>query len=298
MSRMVGADPDELDRLAADFERGAGSLESAALRVRTSVHASPWSGARAARFRTDWDQRHGPMLRRTATALRTAAKQLRQQAADQRRASSAGGGGSVRVVAGGARGSAAGGAVGQESPLAAWDLLTETFQLPFGLLGVLGASATLGSNAGLVGRYPAGWARLAKAGDFFKYKRSLNGWFSVNGVGHTLDNIPALGKVGTFAGYLGLASEAGKLATSPSLLGVSQTAAAALKTSKHPVTYLGGMALSSVNMAAGAALETDWSPSAFSAASEYVRANGPGVVVEELGNATVEVFTKRIWSIL
>jgi uncharacterized protein YukE len=93
MSRMVGADPDALDRLAADFDRSAGALESTAVRVRASVHANPWAGAKATRFRNDWDQRHGPMLKRTALALRTAAKQLRLQAQEQRQASSAGGGG-------------------------------------------------------------------------------------------------------------------------------------------------------------------------------------------------------------
>ncbi len=92
MNGMIGADPDALERLAGDFDRGAGSLESVVLRVRTSVHANPWSGARATRFRNDWDQRHGPQLKRTATTLRTAAKQLRQQAQEQRQASSAGGG--------------------------------------------------------------------------------------------------------------------------------------------------------------------------------------------------------------
>lgn len=93
MSRMVGADPDALDRLAADFDRSAGTLESTAVRVRASVHANPWAGAKATRFRNDWDQRHGPMLKRTALALRSAAKQLRLQAQEQRQASSAGGGG-------------------------------------------------------------------------------------------------------------------------------------------------------------------------------------------------------------
>jgi len=95
MSRMVGADPDALDRLAADFDRSAGVLESTSVRVRASVHANPWAGARATRFRNDWDQRHGPMLKRTAGALRTAARQLRVQAQEQRQASSAGGGSTV-----------------------------------------------------------------------------------------------------------------------------------------------------------------------------------------------------------
>lgn len=101
MSRMIGADPDALERLAGDFDRGAGSLESIVLRVRTSVHGNPWSGARATRFRTDWDQRHGPQLKRTALSLRTAAKQLRQQAAEQRQASSAGGGSATANMRGG-----------------------------------------------------------------------------------------------------------------------------------------------------------------------------------------------------
>lgn len=109
MNGMIGADPDALERLAGDFDRGAGSLESIVLRVRTSVHANPWAGARATRFRSDWDQRHGPQLKRTATTLRTAAKQLRQQAAEQRQASSAGGGSIAGVPGAGGQGRPGGG---------------------------------------------------------------------------------------------------------------------------------------------------------------------------------------------
>ena len=316
MNGMIGADPDALERLAGDFDRGAGSLESIVLRVRTSVHANPWAGARATRFRTDWDQRHGPQLKRTATTLRTAATQLRRQAAEQRQASSAGGG----SIAGHStsRGSGrSGDGVVVESPFGTWKAFQEKFELEFGALGLLGATAALGSNAHLVGRYPKGWADLIrrsgdlrlpkgipfsqdmgpKLAEFLKYKRGFNGIFSVNGLGEKLDNMPGLGKLGSFMGGLGLAVEASDLATNPTPLGVSKTVAAAMKTSKNPVAYLGGMALSSVNMAADAAGETDWSPEAFKTTTDFVRANGPGVVVEELGKATVEVFTKRIWSI-
>lgn len=296
MSQMIGADPDALDRLAADFDRGAGTLEATALRVRVSVHANPWAGARATRFRSDWDQRHGPQLKRTATTLRTAAKHLRQQAAEQRRASSASGAG-----AGGASGI---GFIGRDrvtptSPLEVWELLKEKNVLQFGLYGIVGAAGSLGSNANLVGRYPQGLAQdLARRHDFFKYKRSLNGIFSVNGLGQKLDNIPGLSKLGAFTGLLDLASEGSKLATNPTPLGVSQTVAAALKTTKNPVAYLGGMALSSINMAADAAKGVDWSPEAFHTTVDFVHSNGGvALVAEEVGKATVEVFTKRIWSI-
>lgn len=309
MSRMVGADPDALDRLAADFDRGAGSLEQTAARVRTSVHANPWSGARATRFRTDWDQRHAPMLKRTALALRTAAKQLRLQAQEQRQASSASGGSTVpSTTSGGPRDR-----VTASSPFGSWEDLQKQFQLEFGLLGVLGAAGTLGTNSSLVGRYPASWAaltdRMASVAHLGKldlsdevkalmaYKRSFNGMFSVNGLGEKIDNIPGLGKLGALAGGIDLAVKASDFATDPSLLGASETVAAALKTSKHPVAYLGGMALSSINMAADAASETDWSKESFDSTFAYVREQGAGVVVEELGKATVEVFTKRIWSI-
>ena len=105
---MIGADPDALERLASDFDRAAGTLEATANRVRVSVHANPWSGARATRFRNDWDQRHGPQLKRVATALRSASTHLRLQAQEQRRASSAGGVASGRVGgAGGGEGEGA-----------------------------------------------------------------------------------------------------------------------------------------------------------------------------------------------
>lgn len=294
MSRMVGADPDALDRLAADFDRSAGVLESTAVRVRASVHANPWAGAKATRFRNDWDQRHGPMLKRTALSLRTAAKQLRLQAQEQRQASSAGGGSTSWAA--GHRGPS-GDHVRPSSPFGSWNDLRNQFRLELGLLGISGAVATLGQNSGLVGRYPKGWDRLVDASDFFRYKRSLNGIFSVNGLGHAVDNLPGLGKIGAIAGGIDLAVTASSFATTPSVLGASETVAAGLKTSRHPVAYLGGMALSSINMAAEEATNTDWSPEAFRTAADFVGEQGPRVVVEELGKATVEVFTKRIWSI-
>lgn len=102
MNGMIGADPDALERLAGDFDRQATVLDGTVSRVRANVHASPWAGTRANRFRSDWDNRYGPQLRRTAAALRDAAKRLRSEAADQRRASSSAG------VGGGSAGSRTG----------------------------------------------------------------------------------------------------------------------------------------------------------------------------------------------
>lgn len=294
MSRMVGADPEALDRLAADFERSAGVLESTAVRVRASVHANPWAGARATRFRNDWDQRHGPMLKRTALSLRTAAKQLRVQAQEQRQASSAGGGSTVRSS--GQLGASAD-RLTPSSPFGSWTDFQNQFRLETGLLSLSGAVSTLGRNSSLVGRYPKGWDKLAEASDFFRYKRGLNGIFSVNGLGKMVDNIPGLGRIGAVSGGIDLAVTASDFATTPSVLGASQTVAAGLKMSSHPVAYLGGMALSSINMAAEEATKTDWSPEAFRTTTDFIRDQGPGVVVEELGKATAEVLTKRIWSI-
>ena len=84
---MIGADPEALDQLAASFERQARTLDGTAQRVRSQIHASPWQGGAANRFRTDWDNTHMPRLRQTAGSLRTAASALRREAADQRRAS-------------------------------------------------------------------------------------------------------------------------------------------------------------------------------------------------------------------
>ncbi|RYC11054.1 WXG100 family type VII secretion target [Nocardioides zhouii] len=317
MNGMIGADPDALDRLAGDFDRGASSLEATVLRIRVAVVANPWAGPRATRFRNDWDHRHGPQLKRTAGFLRGAAKELRIQAQQQRQASSAGGGSIAGQSTGGGGGYSRDRAV-PTSPLEFWDNFQTKFQQEFGVLGILGATGALGRNASLVGRYPKGWEDLLRksrdlrlpknvplpkelgprASDFLKYKRSFNGIFSVNGLGQKVDNIPGLGKLDKFLGRAGLASAAAELATNPTPLGVSKTVAAALKTSKNPVGYLGGMALSSLNMAADAGKDVDWSPEAFHNTVDFVRSNGgAGMVAEEFGKAAHEVFTEKIWSI-
>lgn len=300
---MVGADPDALDALASAFERQAGSLDAMAGRIRSQVATSPWAGNRANRFRSEWDNTHMPRLRSASSALRAGAKQLRTEATQQRQASSVRGGGGGHAVggsgrSGGTRASNTGGeGVSAWSWDQAWQGLQNTYggKIGFAGLGVAGALATLGANASLVGRYAGGTPAA-----FFRYKARLNGPFSVNGLGEMVDNIPGLSKVGAAAGYVDLAANTTAFVHKPDIWNGLAVVESGLKTSKHPMVYLSGVALSSVDMAAKAASETDWSPETFSSTTNYLKKEGwnaPKVVLEELWNATKDVAVNRIWNI-
>ena len=68
------------------------------------------------------------------------------------------------------------------------------------------------------------------------------------------------------------------------------------KTSKNPVAYLGGMAISSVDMAVQEGIKADWSEEGRLMVFDEIVKN-PGVIVEEFGDAVGEVFGQKIWSI-
>jgi len=79
---------------------------------------------------------------------------------------------------------------------------------------------------------------------------------------------------------------------------VGNTASAAMKANKENFTvYLAGVATASVTEAAVAATKVDWSAEGMHQVWDAVTQD-PGMVADELGKATKEVFTKRIWSIL
>ena len=291
MAAMIGADPEALDQLAGSFERQARFLDATAQRVRSQIHASPWQGGAANRFRADWDSTHMPRLRQTAGSLRTAATHLRRQAQEQRNASGFG--------ASTPTGRWASGGV---TPVAWWQdwknlQTSEEGGWLFNTLNFAGALATLGANSSLVGRYQGG-----TPSNIFKYKATLNGIFSVNGLGDKANNIRGLGKISTVLGAAGALAEFGAFASSPSLGGASNVVEAGLKISTHPLVFLGGMALSSVHMTIDAANEADFSKEGFSQTKDYLASQGVGgamnVMKEEVGEAMVDVFTKRIWRLL
>lgn len=104
MTRMVGADLEQLRSLAASFDRAATELRRTSTTVRNGIQVSAWVGPFAVRFRKTWDSEHSVKLTRAATALAAQARQLRQEADQQESASRAGTTGGGPAVAGGSPG--------------------------------------------------------------------------------------------------------------------------------------------------------------------------------------------------
>lgn len=91
---MVGASPEQLDRLASSLGQAASQIGTG-IRVGLdrSISANPWQGGDAQRFRSDWQSHLSPVLLRTSESLEQVAEHLRLQAEEQRVASSANGSG-------------------------------------------------------------------------------------------------------------------------------------------------------------------------------------------------------------
>jgi pimeloyl-ACP methyl ester carboxylesterase len=89
MSEMIGADPDALDRLAAQFRDAAHRIDQLRTSIGTALNHSPWHGYDADGFRDDWRSQHVSVVAAAAAALSQASSILIRNAADQRRTSSA-----------------------------------------------------------------------------------------------------------------------------------------------------------------------------------------------------------------
>lgn len=86
---IVGADPDELDRLATALSAEASGLRQLGRRLSQHLHAAPWRGPGADRFRTQWDTMHFRQVENASVFLLDLARQLNLHAAQQRDASRA-----------------------------------------------------------------------------------------------------------------------------------------------------------------------------------------------------------------
>jgi len=86
---MYGADADELDRLAAEFDRAADQLDRDSGALSGILNNVSWLGDTAGRFLSEWTGFQLPKIGLSTTFLRDQARELRRQAADQRRTSSA-----------------------------------------------------------------------------------------------------------------------------------------------------------------------------------------------------------------
>ena len=102
---MQGANADALEAVARQMQTGAQMLERAAQSITSQLQSSPWEGARAQAFRSEWSRSHRVSLLRTASQVSEAANLLRRNAAQQRQASDQSGTPLGGVVPGHFRGS-------------------------------------------------------------------------------------------------------------------------------------------------------------------------------------------------
>lgn len=91
---MLGADADELERIAGTLRRAADELDGHAGSVTTTLRSVAWIGGVATRFGSNWNGSHRPRIESTAQYVRDAAARLDRNAAEQRRACQRMGGGS------------------------------------------------------------------------------------------------------------------------------------------------------------------------------------------------------------
>ncbi|NND02617.1 MAG: hypothetical protein HKN91_07505 [Acidimicrobiia bacterium] len=85
----LGADVEQLDRMAAKFEQHAGQIEDTIRILGGEVESVWWEGSDAQRFKSDWNGTHRSNLQRLCQELRQTAGQVKKQAAQQRQTSQA-----------------------------------------------------------------------------------------------------------------------------------------------------------------------------------------------------------------
>jgi len=83
----LGADPDELERLAASMNSRADILDGHRVTLHATIHQAAWMGVLADAFRREWQTSHTRVIAAAADALRSAANLLLHRAEAQRKAS-------------------------------------------------------------------------------------------------------------------------------------------------------------------------------------------------------------------
>lgn len=87
MDGRVGQDPDEVDRLADEFDHRATELLELQRGVSARLASTVWSGPDRDRFEHDWSTATGAFIARVVEALRGASAAAADNARDQRAAS-------------------------------------------------------------------------------------------------------------------------------------------------------------------------------------------------------------------
>ncbi len=297
MAGMWGADPEQLDVLASTMGRAGGRLSSIAREVHGYYSRDIWHGPDAQMARSQWESGLRQRLESVGRALRDCQVVLVRQAREQREASGVG------------PAASGGGDIGGVSPF-------NPYAPVAGVVGLLGGSAHvteiashLLGKAGRVGDYSDFYRTITGAftrhdgvaviPDFFRFKQSpvlqslsshldshaalLTGIHAVAGKA-----AGALGVVGTGLGVASMSEDFAQGKVSDGLIAGADTAAGVLKSSKSPVAYLAGAALSSVTMVADEARKADFSAQGLSLVAQEV-ARDPAAVPEELGKAAMQL---------
>jgi hypothetical protein len=163
----------------------------------------------------------------------------------------------------------------------------------FTMASVLGAGIGLGANSSLTGRYAKNDLFA-----FTKYKRDLNGIFKVDGPWHKISKIPGLNRVNSALGVVDLVNKGASFMKNPSLGDGVDLVAGGLKSVPSPVTYLAGMAVSSVKLAAEPMTRTDFSLDGFKNIVDAVHRDGAEkILIGGAAPALEQFLTKDIWTI-
>lgn len=96
---LVGADVEELERMATRLEQRGVALRRIRREVDAALNSATWHGDRANAFRRSWTQRHGAAIDSTAALAVGTARIVRHQAAQQRHTSATGAEAPPRSVA-------------------------------------------------------------------------------------------------------------------------------------------------------------------------------------------------------
>ena len=91
---VLGADVEQLDRLARELHQEGDRLEAIGASINGVVRRVYWVGPDADRFRAEWSGSMSPRLRSIADLLRDRGREVAEQARQQRQASEDGAGGS------------------------------------------------------------------------------------------------------------------------------------------------------------------------------------------------------------
>lgn len=195
-----GADADELDRLVAQIEQGATTLDGVYAPIRGAFLRSGWEGPDADHFAGEWDGPARKRLASTSTGLREAARALRHNAAEQRQASATGG-----QSAGGLAGMDPGGPPGRGFPGFGPDGLRWANPVGGHSVDDLRDGLSQSSGGNLAFGYGVGGLGLGAAG------AALLGWSGSSAGAFGRGPLHASGKVDGMAGLAGSADASARL---------------------------------------------------------------------------------------